>query len=74
MALEMGNLKSLKNLYLTGNQLTSVPEWIGNLQHLEVLYLQNNQLKFLPEEPRQGREPRTLHPLGCNGPGDRKSL
>ena len=36
-------------LDLSGNQLTSLPEWLGKLSGLQVLYLSGNQLTSLPE-------------------------
>ena len=45
----IGNLSSLKELYLYDNQLTTLPESIGNLSSLERLSLHHNQLTTLPE-------------------------
>jgi len=45
----IGNLKSLKQLILSGCQLTSLPESIGNLKSLKYLTIINNRLAYLPE-------------------------
>lgn len=45
----IGNLKSLKRLYLHNNRLTTLPESIGNLSSLENLSLAENDLTTLPE-------------------------
>jgi len=45
----IGNLSSLKILWLGDNQLTSLPESIGNLSSLNRLELNNNQLTTLPD-------------------------
>ncbi len=44
------DLYNLKELYLFGNQLTSVPPELGNLSNLQYLYLSNNQLTSVPPE------------------------
>ena len=46
----IGQLMSLRELALLGNQLTSVPAEIGQLTSLEVLALGGNQLTSLPAE------------------------
>ena len=45
------NLQNVEKLalYLSSNQLTSLPEWIGNLTNLTRLDLHSNQLTSLPE-------------------------
>jgi internalin A len=40
----------MDNLFLSGNQLTSLPPEIGNLTSIEVLDLRGNQLASLPPE------------------------
>ncbi|MBD3350322.1 MAG: TIR domain-containing protein, partial [Candidatus Lokiarchaeota archaeon] len=45
----IGNLTSLKELYLIGNTLNSLPESIGSLTSLEQLSLGSNELSSLPE-------------------------
>ena len=47
---EIGQLTSLTELDLRGNQLTSLPAEIGQLTSLTVLYLRRNQLTSLPAE------------------------
>jgi Leucine-rich repeat (LRR) protein len=47
---EIGNLTTLKTLYLSGNQFTELPPVIGNLSGLENLFLNDNQLSSLPPE------------------------
>ena len=47
---EIGQLTSLKVLYLGGNQLTSVPAEIWQLTSLRELNLGRNQLTSLPAE------------------------
>ena len=49
---ELGNLASLRYLYLNNNQLTGeTPEELGNLARLRYLYLRSNQLTgAIPEE------------------------
>jgi hypothetical protein len=42
-------LKTLKYLYLSNTQLTSLPESIGELKSLETLSLYNTKLTSLPE-------------------------
>ena len=43
------DILNLKELNLSGNQITSLPESIGNLNNLRWLSLVNNQLTCLPE-------------------------
>ena len=45
----MGRLSNLRELYLSGNQLTSVPESLWRLSKLGDLYLNDNQLTSVPE-------------------------
>ena len=45
----IGNLKSLKTLVLTGNQLESLPEWVCKLENLELLTLSGNPITRLPK-------------------------
>jgi len=45
----IGNLKNLKNLKMTNNQLGEIPEKFGDLENLEELDLTGNSLKTLPE-------------------------
>ncbi|MBI9018548.1 MAG: hypothetical protein JEZ07_14945 [Phycisphaerae bacterium] len=46
---EIGQLKSLKSLFLYRNNLTSLPVEISNLNSLEKLYIHDNKIKVLPE-------------------------
>jgi internalin A len=43
-------LENLTILYLGGNQLTTLPEWLGRLTNLTKLDLSHNQLTTLPAE------------------------
>ena len=43
------SIGNITELYLNGNQLTTLPDSIGNLTHLTELYLSGNQLTTLPE-------------------------
>ena len=45
----IGNLKSLKLLFLRFNRLKTIPETIGNLTSLKYLNLQSNKLDTIPE-------------------------
>ena len=45
----IGNLSSLKFLFLSYNQFTVLPNTIGELSSLESLYLNSNQLFILPD-------------------------
>jgi Leucine-rich repeat (LRR) protein len=47
---EIGNLTSLRSLFLGDNQLTELPPEIGNLTSLKSLSLYRNQLTELPPE------------------------
>ncbi|MBF0463962.1 MAG: TIR domain-containing protein [Nitrospirae bacterium] len=47
---EIGNLKNLKELWISNNQLTTLPHEIGKLTNLTELYIGTNQLKSLPPE------------------------
>ena len=40
----------LQTLYLSNNQLQSIPPEIGQLHMLQKLYLYNNQLQSIPPE------------------------
>ena len=64
MPAEVGQLTSLKELYLHNNLLTSVPAEIGQLTSLVVLNLINNKLTSLPTEIGQLR---VLKLLWLNG-------
>ena len=46
----IGQIMSLRQLYLNDNQLTNLPAEIGQLTSLTVLYLDCNQLTSLPAE------------------------
>ena len=59
MPAEIGQLTSLTELDLSGNQLTSVPAEIGQLTSLRGLYLRDNQLTTLPAAIRE------LRAAGC---------
>jgi len=47
---EVGNLTSLTNLHLDGNELTTLPPEIGRLSNLTYLHLHDNKLTRLPPE------------------------
>ena len=50
---EIGQLTSLKRMWLWGSQLTSLPAEIGQLTSLVELYLGRNQLTRVPAEVGQ---------------------
>ena len=60
MPAEIGQLTSLRGLYLDGNNLTSVPADIGRVTSLRVLDLQGNQLTSVPAAIRE------LGAAGCD--------
>ena len=60
----IGQLTSLRELRLHGNQLTALPPEIGQLTRLERLWLDTNQLTALPPEIGQLTN---LHELTLNG-------
>ncbi len=45
----MGSLTSLESIYLSYNQVESLPVSFGNLKNLRSLYLKNNNLKSIPD-------------------------
>lgn len=47
---QVGQLKKLKVLNLSGNNFTGVPAEVGQLSELEILNLSNNELTGLPNE------------------------
>jgi hypothetical protein len=51
----------LVHLYLFGNRLTSLPEWIGQLQSLESLSVSNNKLTELPDSIGELKSLRNLN-------------
>ena len=57
---EIGQLIYLTDLYLGGNQLTSIPNEIGNLVNLQSLFLYDNQLISIPSEIGNLNNLRTL--------------
>jgi len=61
----IGQLTSLKELDLSGNQLTSLPAEIGQLTSLRELHLRENELTSLPAEIWQLTSLTELH-LGYN--------
>jgi len=50
---EIGQLRQLRYLGLSNNQLTQIPPEIGKLRQLQRLYLYNNQLTQIPPEVGQ---------------------
>ena len=60
MPAEIGQLMSLVELSLSGNQLTSVPAEIGQLASLKWLNLKGNELRSVPAAIRE------LRAAGCN--------
>lgn len=44
------DIRSIKEIYLGSNKISSMPRCYEQLQRLEILYLGGNQLKSLPEE------------------------
>ena len=57
----IGQIMSLRQLYLNDNQLTNLPAEIGQLTSLTVLYLDCNQLTSLPAEIGQLKKLRMLY-------------
>ena len=51
----------MRELYLSGNQLSALPREIGQLSRLRTLYLNDNQLTGLPREAGRLSELRELH-------------
>lgn len=49
----IGNISSLKELYITNNPIKTVPKTIGNLSSLRRLFIRNTLLETLPEEIAQ---------------------
>lgn len=47
---QIGQLKNLKSLDLSGNELTGLPAELGQLKNLETLNVSNNHLTGLPME------------------------
>jgi len=47
---EIGDLTNLRELYMYGNHLETLPTTIGHLTNLEELNLNENKLKRLPSE------------------------
>lgn len=46
----LGKLEALKELYLSHNNLKTIPDSVRRIKNLEVLHLNNNELKKLPED------------------------
>lgn len=46
----IGNLTSLRRLFLGRNKIESIPKTIGNLKQLKILDLNNNHIDSLPKE------------------------
>ncbi|KKL10857.1 hypothetical protein LCGC14_2551630, partial [marine sediment metagenome] len=61
---EIGQLKNLTELFLGGNNMTSLPTEIGQLKRLTELYLQDNNLVSLPTEIRQLKKLKGLYLQG----------
>ncbi|WP_212887712.1 leucine-rich repeat domain-containing protein, partial [Leptospira borgpetersenii] len=57
---EVGQLKNLRELYLSANQLKTLPKEVGQLKNLRDLSLDNNQLETLPKEVGQLKNLRWL--------------
>jgi len=58
---EIGQLKTLQQLYLNNNRLISIPKEIGQLQALQNLHLDNNYLVSVPKEIGRLKTLRELH-------------
>lgn len=63
---QIGQLKNLKVLNASNNQMTGVPAEVGQLLKLEVLNLSNNQLTGLPNELGNLQNLKTLNLSGNN--------
>jgi Leucine-rich repeat (LRR) protein len=44
----MSQLKNLEYLFLSGNQIIALPEWLGSLPILKELFVDNNLLEEIP--------------------------
>nr|WP_235595748.1 leucine-rich repeat domain-containing protein [Leptospira weilii] len=54
-------LKKLRHLHLSSNQLTNLPKEIGELKNLQELDLSANELTTLPKEIAQLKKLKQLH-------------
>ena len=59
--LTLNELKNLKRLDLSSNQLTSIPKELGALKNLKILYLSYNQLTSIPKELGELKNLEYLH-------------
>ncbi|MBC7773965.1 MAG: TIR domain-containing protein [Phycisphaerae bacterium] len=60
-----GELKNLKQLYVSYNELTTLPNWLIEVSNLEVLYINGNSLNPLPAVLKEMKNLKELY-IGPN--------
>ncbi len=67
---EIGNMSSLKKLWLANNKISELPEEIGNLASLKSLNLSNNPIAKFPESIKNCSDLKKLNIKGTNVSSD----